>query len=90
MNEWTELYCFILPERIGAIPVCLICCNYSTVAITKSGNLKRHYKTTHKDFHTKFPPGSEVRKNKLHTCMLSYKNITTTSGVFICSHAGTI
>jgi hypothetical protein len=76
MNEWTELYCFILPERVGAIPVCLIC--NSTVAIIKSGNLKRHYETTHKDFHTKFPPGSEVRKNKLHACMLSYKNSTTT------------
>ncbi|XP_025411051.1 general transcription factor II-I repeat domain-containing protein 2A-like [Sipha flava] len=76
MNEWTELYCFILPERVGAIPVCLIC--NSTVTIIKSGNLKRHYETTHKDFHSKFPPGSEVRKNKLHACMLSYKNSTTT------------
>ncbi|VVC37711.1 Hypothetical protein CINCED_3A019007, partial [Cinara cedri] len=38
-------------------------CN-STVAIVKSGNLKRHYETTHKDFYTKFPPGSEVRKKK--------------------------
>ncbi|XP_025416189.1 general transcription factor II-I repeat domain-containing protein 2-like [Sipha flava] len=64
MNEWTELYCFILPERVGAIPVCLNC--NSTVAIIKSGNLKRHYETTHKDFHTTFPPASEVRKNKLH------------------------
>ncbi|XP_025192124.1 uncharacterized protein LOC112592320 [Melanaphis sacchari] len=43
MNVWTELYCFVLPERVGAIPVC-----------------------------------SEVRKNKLHACMLSYKNSTTT------------
>ena len=77
MNEWTELYCFILPERVGAIPVCLIC--NSTVAIIKSGNLKRHYETTHKDFHTKFPPGSEVRKNKLHAYnMLSYKKNCTT------------
>ncbi|XP_008181875.1 uncharacterized protein LOC100573710 [Acyrthosiphon pisum] len=75
MNEWTELYCFVLPERAGAIPVCLIF--NSTVAIIKSGNLKRHYETTHKDFHTKFPPGSEVHKNKLHACMLSYKNSTT-------------
>jgi len=75
MNEWTEL-CFVLPERVGAIPVCLIC--NSTVAIIKSGNLKQHYETTHKDFHTKFPPGSEVRKKKLHACMLSYKNSTTT------------
>jgi hypothetical protein len=76
MNEWTELYFFILPERVRAIPVCLIC--NSTVAIIKIGNLKRHYGTTYKDFHTKFPPDSEVRKNKVHACMLSYKNSTTT------------
>ncbi|XP_008181904.1 EPM2A-interacting protein 1-like [Acyrthosiphon pisum] len=62
MNKWNELYCFVLPERVGAIPVCLIC--NSTVAIIKSGNLKRHYENTHKDFHTKFPPGNESEQEK--------------------------
>jgi len=76
MNECIGLYCCVLPERFGAIPVCLIC--NSTVAIIKSGNLKRNYETTHKDFHTKFPKGSEVRKNKLHAYMLSYKKNCTT------------
>ncbi|KAE9538508.1 hypothetical protein AGLY_005607 [Aphis glycines] len=75
MNEWTELYCFVLPERVGAITVYLIC--NSIVAIIKSGNLKRHYETIRKDFHTKFPPGSEMRKNKLHTNIpLSARNNT--------------
>lgn len=76
LNESTELNCFVLSEMVGAIPVCLIC--NSIVAIVKSGNLKQHYETIHKDFHTKCPPGSAVRKNKLHACMLSYKNNTTT------------
>lgn len=45
LEEWTEQYCFTLPDRPQAVPVCLIC--NKTVALVKSGNLKRHYETTH-------------------------------------------
>lgn len=31
----------------------------------------------HKDFDKKFPLGSTARKDKIHTCLLSYKNSTT-------------
>lgn len=70
----------MLPEKVSTVPVCLIC--NKTVTIINKGNLKWHYKTTHKDFHTKYPPDSAVRKDKLHTYMLSYKNSTTT--IFVC------
>ncbi|KAF2903158.1 hypothetical protein ILUMI_03028 [Ignelater luminosus] len=54
MTEWTEQYCFTLPEQTRTVPVCLIC--NKTVAIVKSGSSKRHYETTQRDFHSKFPP----------------------------------
>jgi hypothetical protein len=38
--EWMNLYCFILPGRVGALPVCLIC--HQTVAVIKVFNIKRH------------------------------------------------
>lgn len=74
LTEWTELYCFMLPERTGAVPVCLIC--NKTVAIIKSGNLKRHYETTHQTFHKNVPLGSAARKNKLQACLSSYQKST--------------
>lgn len=72
--EWTEQYCFTLPDRSQAVPVCLIC--NKTVAIIKSGNLKRHYETTHQHFHKNFPLGSEVRKEKLQFLLTSYTKST--------------
>jgi len=74
LAEWTEQYCFTLPDRPQAVPVCLIC--NKTVAIVKSGNLKRHYETTHQQFHKNFPLGSEGRKEKLQTYLSSYKKST--------------
>jgi len=38
--EWIDLYCIILPDRVGALPVCLIC--NQTVAVMKVFNIKRH------------------------------------------------
>lgn len=74
--EWSDQYCFVLSHKVRAIPVCLICNN--TVTIIRCGNLKRHCKTTRKDFHTTFLSDCETRKDKLHLCKLSYTNITTT------------
>ncbi|KAE9543708.1 hypothetical protein AGLY_002104 [Aphis glycines] len=37
--EWTDLYCFTFSNRVGALPVCLIC--QQTVAIIKRSNLRK-------------------------------------------------
>jgi len=43
-TEWTDSYAFVLP--VGSTKsLCLIC--NETVAIFKSGNLKRHYNSKH-------------------------------------------
>lgn len=75
LNEWTEQYCFTLPDRPGSVPVCLIC--NKTVALIKSANLKRHYETVHQQFHKNFPLRSEARKEKLQTYLASYKKSTS-------------
>lgn len=72
--EWTDLYCFTTPNRVGAVPVCLICTQ--TVAIVKSSNIKRHYETKHKSFEEKYPVGSNVRKTKIQSLLSNY--ITST------------
>lgn len=74
LTEWVEQYCFTLPDRPKAVPVCLIC--NKTVAIVKSANLKRHYETVHQQFHKNFPLGSEARKEKLQAYLTSYKKST--------------
>lgn len=74
LTEWTEQYCFTLPDRPRVVPVCLIC--NKTVAIVKSANLKRHYETTHQQFHTNFPIGTEARKKQLQSYLTSYKKST--------------
>jgi hypothetical protein len=37
----------------------------STVSATKKHNVERHFKTNHKDFDTKFPLSSDVRKKRM-------------------------
>ena len=41
-KEWTDKYAFVLPVR-STKPMCFIC--NETVALVKSGNVKRHYET---------------------------------------------
>ncbi|XP_060845753.1 general transcription factor II-I repeat domain-containing protein 2A-like [Rhopalosiphum padi] len=72
LAEWTD--CFTLPNRVGALPVCLIC--QQTVAIIKSSNLKRHYETKHKSFSEKYQVGSNLRKSKIESLYLSYSTST--------------
>ncbi|XP_060846419.1 general transcription factor II-I repeat domain-containing protein 2-like [Rhopalosiphum padi] len=74
LAEWTDLYCFTLPNRVGALPVCSIC--QQTVAIIKSSNLKRHYETKHKSFSEKYQVGSNLRKSKIESLYLSYSTST--------------
>ncbi|XP_049957760.1 uncharacterized protein LOC126474336 [Schistocerca serialis cubense] len=49
LTDWTDQYCFTVPDRPEAISVCLTCNITST--LVKSANLKRHHETTHQQFH---------------------------------------
>lgn len=74
LSEWTDKYLFILPNRAGAVPVCLIC--QQTVSVVKSANVKRHFETKHKSFDDKFPIGSNLRKSKVDSLCVSYSTST--------------
>ena len=69
-DEWTEKYAFILPPA-STKPMCLIC--QETVALVKSGNLKRHYETKHDYFEATFPQNSAVRTTKINGMKSSYQ-----------------
>ncbi|KAJ4946778.1 hypothetical protein JOQ06_008824 [Pogonophryne albipinna] len=56
-EEWTEKYAFILPQS-STKPMCLICTE--TVAIIKSGNVKRHYESKHSYFERQYPQNTET------------------------------
>src|SRR4029434_1849452 len=63
-TESTDKYAFVLP--VGSTkPMCLIC-NDETVALVKSGNVKRHYETKHAHVEQKYPQNSEVRGRKIN------------------------
>ncbi|GLV37440.1 hypothetical protein CBL_10594 [Carabus blaptoides fortunei] len=74
LTRWIEQYCFTLSDRPKPVSVCLMC--NKTVAIVKTANLKRHYETTHQQFHKNFPLSSEARKGKLQAYLTSYKKST--------------
>ncbi|MBN3304818.1 SCND3 protein, partial [Amia calva] len=58
-TERTDSYAFVLP--VGSTkPMCLIC--NETVAIVKSGNVKRHYDSKHGHFDHNYPLKSEHKK----------------------------
>jgi len=69
-DEWTEKYAFILPPT-STKPMCLIC--QETVALVKSGNLKRHYETKHSYFEATFPQNSALRTTKINGMKSSYQ-----------------
>ena len=69
-TEWTDKYAFVLP--VGSTkPMCLIC--NETVALVKSGNVKRHYETKHAHFEQKY---SEVRGRKIN-------HLQSSAGIFV-------
>lgn len=74
LPEWTDLYCFILPVRPGALPVCLIC--HQTIAVMKVFKVKCHYETSHKTFTEKYPTGSELCRSKIRNLHTKYKSVT--------------
>ena len=76
-EEWTEKYAFILPQS-STKPMCLICTE--TVAIIKSGNVKRHYESKHSYFERQYPQNTEVRTAKLTKSKSSYQ---ATNSLFV-------
>ena len=72
-EEWTESYMFILPPG-SSKPVCLICSE--TVAIIKSGNVKRHYETKHRAFEQQYPLKSELRAQQISKLRAQYDRST--------------
>ncbi len=71
--EWTDSFMFILPTG-STKPVCLICSE--TVALIKSGNVKRHYETKHKGYEQTYPLKSEVRSPKISSLRAQYEQST--------------
>lgn len=55
--------------------MCLIC--NETVALLKSGNVKRHYETKHSHFEQNYPQHSEVRTRKISQMQASYQATRT-------------
>lgn len=52
-------------------PLCLLCNTVNAVA--KDYNLRRHFTTTHEKFDDNFPPGSDIRKEKIKSLSASYE-----------------
>lgn len=74
--EWTDQFCFILPERQNASPTCLICTQ--TVAVCKVDNIKRHFTTKHGSFNINFPEKSDQRRQKIATMQSSFNRSVLT------------
>lgn len=71
--EWTEQFCFTI---VGlSKPMCLIC--NEVISVVKVCNLKRHYESKHKEFHSKFPPGSSLRQRKISSLQFSHTQGTS-------------
>ena len=55
--------------------MCLI--SNETVALVKSGNVKRHYESKHGHFEQNYPQNSEVRTRKISQMQASYQATRT-------------
>uniref|UniRef100_A0A3P8S5W3 HAT C-terminal dimerisation domain-containing protein n=1 Tax=Amphiprion percula TaxID=161767 RepID=A0A3P8S5W3_AMPPE len=76
-SDWTDCFCFILPDHAKAKPTCLIC--MQTVAVCKTDNLKRHFNTMHAaSFNANYPPESDQRKQKIANMITSFKHSVST------------
>ena len=69
-EEWKQRYAFILPAFINAKPTCLIC--NEAVAVCKEYKIRRHHETKHGQFKNAYPPGTEVRTNKIKALEAGY------------------
>ena len=73
-DEWTDQYMIILPQGSTKPLFCLLC--VETVALIKSGNIKRHYESKHRSFEEKYPRKSEVRARKISELRAQYERPT--------------
>lgn len=64
---------FVLPAAASK-PSGLICCE--TVALIKSGSIKRHYETKHGTFQETYPQKSAVRASKIIDLKAQYDGST--------------
>src|SRR4029434_7261684 len=89
-TEWTDKYEFVLP--VGSTkPMCLIC--NETVALVKSGNVKRHYETKLAHFEQHYFQNSEVRARKINhlpsyqaTCSVIVRSATQQERAYLNIH----
>lgn len=72
-DEWVEKFAFILPASCTR-PVCLICSE--SVAVVKSGIIKRHYEAKHRHFEDTYPQQSKVRAQKINDLKAQYERST--------------
>ena len=76
-TDWTEKYCFFLPDHANAKPTCLIC--IQNVAVIKSDNLKRHFTSIHAaSFNANYPEKPDQRTQKIAGLLASYKHSVST------------
>lgn len=76
-TDWTEKYCFFLPDHANAKPTCSMC--MQSVAVIKSDNLKRHFNSIHAaSFNANYPEKSDQRKQKITSMLTSYKHSVST------------
>ncbi|XP_073713752.1 protein FAM200A [Misgurnus anguillicaudatus] len=70
--DWTDQFCFILPQHQNAKPTCLIC--MQTVSVCKADNIKRHFNTMHAaSFNSNFPEKSDHRRQKIASMHSSFR-----------------
>lgn len=73
-SEWTDQFCFFMPEGSNAKPLCLIC--NRTVSSMKRHDIKRHHTTTHPTFEQKYPLDSKDRADKIASLLRSHSHST--------------
>ena len=59
--------------------MCLLCNEVNAVA--KEYNLRRHYTTTHETFDANYPPGSDLRKERIKKLKTIIKHAVTSLGL---------
>ena len=59
-SEWSDKFFF---REVNGKPTCLICCKQ--LAENKSSTVERHYRTAHLDYNSRFPHGTERRREQL-------------------------
>ena len=67
-EKWEEEFAFV---EINNKPVCLLC--QRPIAAAKRDNIKRHHTTLHGDFADEYPPGTNIRKDKIRSLIAALR-----------------